>query len=518
LSVLSLVLFLSGTTLFAQDAAPEVVFTNSTPITVGTGTPNNGSLYPSPIAVSGLPTSLPTTPGSIKVTINNFSHTYSDDVGIVLVGPTGAALLLQDGAGDDPDMTGVTYSFSDAGTANLPDLTAWTAGTYKPTAYYSGDSFPAPGPLLAYANPGPINGGTATFASVFGGTNPNGTWKLYVRDFVNGDGGSLAGGWSIEFTGGTTPPANVQHVVDFNGDGKTDYAVVRNIGGTTGGQVRWFINLNGTTTTYGSDWGISTDFFLPVDFDGDSKSDIAVWRPATAANGGGVFYILQSNGNTVRIENFGLEGDDPSVVDDYDGDNKADLAVYREGAAAGQQSTWFYRGSLNNPSGNVTYVNWGINGDFPSPGDYDGDNKADFVVQRNNGGGQARFWLLQTTAGTDSVVFGTPSDSIVPGDYDGDGKTDIATARGVGGSIQWYVRPSSTGVVSGSPYATFGASATDFLAQGDYDGDGRTDPAVWRSSSTPGVSAFWVLGSTVGAYSVPFGAGGDYPVANFNVH
>jgi hypothetical protein len=227
---------------------------------------------------------------------------------------------------------------------------------------------------------------------------------------------------------------------------------------------------------------------------------------------------LQSNGNTVRIENFGLEGDDPSVVDDYDGDNKADLAVYREGAAAGQQSTWFYRGSLNNPSGNVTYVNWGINGDFPSPGDYDGDNKADFVVQRNNGGGQARFWLLQTTAGTDSVVFGTPSDSIVPGDYDGDGKTDIATARGVGGSIQWYVRPSSTGVVSGSPYATFGASATDFLAQGDYDGDGRTDPAVWRSSSTPGVSAFWVLGSTVGAYSVPFGAGGDYPVANFNVH
>jgi hypothetical protein len=313
---------------------------------------------------------------------------------------------------------------------------------------------------------------------------------------------------------GAVAPA--QHIVDFNGDGKSDFAVVRNTGGGAGGQLTWFINLTGTGTTYASAWGVSGDFYTPVDFDGDNKSDIAIWRggaPTVAA-----FYILQSATNTVRIDRFGQTGDDPSVVDDYDGDGKADPAVYRAGANAGDQSTWYYRGSLNNPSGNVTYIPWGQNGDFPAPGDYDGDGKNDFVIQRNNGGGQARFWMLQTTAGFNSVVFGTPTDVIVPGDYDGDGKTDLATIRGSGGQINWYVRPSSTGSVSGAPTAVFGASATDFPTQGDYDGDGKTDFAIWRPSATPGASTFWVLGSTSGAFGVPFGANGDAPVASYNRH
>jgi hypothetical protein len=313
-----------------------------------------------------------------------------------------------------------------------------------------------------------------------------------------------------------SPAAPPQHVVDFNGDGKTDFAVVRNTGGGPGGQITWIYNLNGPGTTSAYQWGVQGDFFTPVDFDGDNKTDIAVWRAGPALTA--AFYILQSQTNTIRIEPFGQTGDDPSVVDDYDGDGKADPAVYRAGALAGDQSTWFYRGSLNNPSGNVTFVPWGINGDFPGPGDYDGDGKADFVVQRNNGGGQARFWLLQTTAGFTSVVFGTPTDVIVPGDYDGDGKTDIATVRGVSGSYNWFVRPSSTGTISATPFAIFGSSATDFVAQGDYDGDGKTDVAIFRPSATPGATAFWALGSTSGVTGVAFGQNGDYPVANYNRH
>ena len=121
-------------------------------------------------------------------------------MGMVLKGPTGAALLIQDGAGDDPDMVNVTYSLADAGATDLPNLTAWAAGTYQPTTYYTGDSFPAPGPLTAYGSPGPTGGGTATFASIFNGTAPNGTWSLYVVDFVAGDDGEITGGWSIEIT------------------------------------------------------------------------------------------------------------------------------------------------------------------------------------------------------------------------------------------------------------------------------------------------------------------------------
>jgi hypothetical protein len=308
-----------------------------------------------------------------------------------------------------------------------------------------------------------------------------------------------------------------QHVIDFNGDGKTDFSVVRNTGGGVGGQITWFIGLNGPGTFYGIAWGVSSDVFVPVDYDGDGKTDVAIWRggaPSVAA-----FYILQSQTNTVRIVPFGQSGDDPTVVGDYDGDGKADPAVYRSGVNSGDPSTWFFLGSNNNPSNNVTFVPWGQNGDFPAPGDYDGDGKGDFVVQRSNAGGsQASFWMLQTTAGFTSVVFGTTSDVIVPGDYDGDGKTDLAVVRSSGGQYNWFVRPSSTGTVSGGPTAVFGLSATDFVAQGDYDGDGKTDFGIWRPSATAGASSFWALGSTSGAFAVPFGASGDYPVANYNHH
>lgn len=307
--------------------------------------------------------------------------------------------------------------------------------------------------------------------------------------------------------------AATQHVVDFNGDGKTDFAVVRNVGGGPTGQVRWFINYNGTTTTVASDWGLANDTFVPEDYDGDDKTDIAVWRDNNPNEG--TFYILQSQSNTVRIEPFGQSGDVPNVVGDYDGDGRADVAVYREGATAGEQSTWFYRGSANNPAGNITYVPWGTNGDFPAPGDYDGDDRHDFVVQRNDGGGRGRFWRKFANGATDTVAFGASGDLIVPGDYDGDGKTDIATARSVGGAIQWQYLSSQNATIN---YATFGVAATDFPVQGDYDGDGRTDFAVWRPSMTAGASTFWIFGSTSGAFGVPFGAQGDYPVANYNAY
>jgi hypothetical protein len=55
----------------------------------------------------------------------------------------------------------------------------------------------------------------------------------------------------------------------------------------------------------------------------------------------------------------------------------------------------------------------------------------------------------------------------------------------------------------------FGANG-DIPASGDYDGDGKFDPAVFRPSA-----ATWYLNrSTAGTGIVGFGANGDLPVPN----
>lgn len=194
-------LFLGFTVLSGAAQAGVTGFCNSAPITIADDAV--AGLYPSAVSVVGAPGSIT----GVVVTLNGFSHSFPDDVGIVLVGPGGQALLLQSGAGD-AGAVNATYSFTDTASGPLPDLTGWASGNYKPTNYLGTDNFAAPGPGTTYANPGPSGGGTATFASVYGGTTSNGTWNLFVADFAAGDAGAISGGWCIAFTG---TPVSLQH-------------------------------------------------------------------------------------------------------------------------------------------------------------------------------------------------------------------------------------------------------------------------------------------------------------------
>ena len=159
-------------------------FSNTAAITI----PDHGSAvpYPSSISVSGL-TGLVS---KARVTLNGLSHSFPRDVNALLVGPTGANVLLMSHTGGAHAVTNLTLTFDDAASASLPQTTALTAGSAKPTSFPAAVAFHAPAPAGPY--------GTA-LATVNAKT-PNGLWSLYVFDDSVGDAGSIAGGWTLELT------------------------------------------------------------------------------------------------------------------------------------------------------------------------------------------------------------------------------------------------------------------------------------------------------------------------------
>lgn len=336
--------------------------------------------------------------------------------------------------------------------------------------------------------PGQLNTATWTFNWTAPATNV-GNVTFYTAGLLGDNGGDDAGDRTVtsSFVVQPQPAVVIQHgFADFDADGKADPSVFRPSDGT------WFINRS-TSGFIAAQLGLGSDLITPADFDGDNKTDLAVWREAPAQEAR--FFILNSSNSTLRIEFFGQTGDSPVVVGDWDGDGKADPAVYRSNAV-GAQSYFYYRGSLNNPAGNVTYLPWGTTGDRPVRGDYDGDSKADAAVVR----GGVWYVRLSSNGTLRTYYWGIATDKLVAADYDGDGKTDPAVYRaGV-----WYVNQSLTGTPA---YYTWGLD-TDSPVPADYDGDGKTDPAVYRNG-------IWYLRlSSTGTMSAQaFGLASDRPIS-----
>lgn len=148
--------------------------------------------YPSTIELSGLAGTVV----DVRVTLFGLGHAFPEDLDVLLVGPSGqSAVLMADlGGGTDQPIEGVTITFDDAAPDAAPDRRQLIPGTFRPTTGDEGlgdccgfqGTPPAPS--------APYGGALAVFA----GTDPNGTWSLFVYDDTGGDAGEIAGGWELD--------------------------------------------------------------------------------------------------------------------------------------------------------------------------------------------------------------------------------------------------------------------------------------------------------------------------------
>jgi hypothetical protein len=268
---------------------------------------------------------------------------------------------------------------------------------------------------------------------------------------------------------------------DFDGDGKTDIGIFRPA------SAEWWYSRSSDNQVAATQFGQTTDKITPGDFTGDGKADIAVWRPST-----GEWFVLRSEDGSFFSFPFGTNGDVP-VPADYDADGKTDAAVYRPST-----NTWFI---LQSGGGGTRINQFGAAGDVPVVADYDGDGQADIAIFRP---GPGEWWISRSTAGILAFQLGAGTDKPVQGDYTGDGKADAAFFRPSTGF--WYIIRSEDFSFYSVPFGTNG----DVPAPGDYDGDGKFDTTVFR----PSQATWFINRTTAGTLITQFGANGDQPIPN----
>ncbi|MDQ3322626.1 MAG: VCBS repeat-containing protein [Acidobacteriota bacterium] len=316
---------------------------------------------------------------------------------------------------------------------------------------------------------------------------------------------------------------------DFSGSGRTSFATTNrapanrdSANGDLATNIVFRILNNGGAQGGGGQtvfFGLSnTDNITPGYYDADNRADIGVYRPSAAT-----YFIRPSSSTTANSFQgiqFGLPTDVTGREADYDGDGRDDLTVVRDGGA---NLTWFF---LRSSNGTVGVVNFGLpgftadngRGDYPIAGaDYNGDGRADLTVIRSNPNGGDTYFVGDANTGALILTaqwgeFDT--DFYVVGDYLGDRRADFAVYRAFQGGTNgtWFIRENGGG---GTVIRQFGltslASVTDRPICGDYNGDGKQDIAIYRSSN----SSFYLLNSPgFDTFTgVQFGQPGDFPVA-----
>jgi cytochrome c peroxidase len=303
--------------------------------------------------------------------------------------------------------------------------------------------------------------------------------RWYITDASAPNGFSVSQAFKFTVFGEASAVNHATHV-DFDGDRKTDISIFRPSNG------EWWYSRSTDSAVRALQFGLGTDKIVPADFSGDGKTDVAVFRQST-----GEWFILRSEDNSFYSIPFGQSGDVPAAGD-FDADGKADITIFRPSTG-----TWF----IQTQTQGTIIRQFGQSGDIPQTGDYDGDGKTDIAIFRPNEISGAEWWIARSSQGTIAATFGTATDKPVAQDFTGDGKTDIAFFRPNTG--EWFILRSEDASFYSVPFGTTG----DIPAPGDYDGDGKADTAVFR----PSTATWYINRSSQGIGIFTFGASEDLP-------
>jgi hypothetical protein len=299
--------------------------------------------------------------------------------------------------------------------------------------------------------------------------------------------------------------------LDFDGDGKTDIAVYRegSRSADVAPQTSYWYFLNTETGQSGVfQWGRTFDVPAPADYDGDGKTDVAIYRWwdfetgdtnewwVNKSTGGHQVLVYEPGYNKYSRNYFGTAGAETAQIYLVDTSQEPGedcfIGIYFVGDLGGNV--------LRKPINNICNVI-----PTPAPGDYNNDGLSEIAVFD---GQTFKVWYAPYGSGytTPDVTQSLNVDFAAPGDYDGDGKTDFAGTKSQAGRMLWRIKQSSSGAETEIDFGL----ATDKPVPGDYNGDGKTDIGVFRPSD----GSWWILYSGSGSIKTyVFGLSTDTPLA-----
>lgn len=343
---------------------------------------------------------------------------------------------------------------------------------------------------------------TATVIGYGGSASPTGNVSFLDTSFSNTSlgtatlGDATAGtGWLISQTPSIGANLSSEVAGDFNKDGIPDVAVLWS-DSTYGGSysITMLTGKGDGTFTAGTAFstGIGSQidpYMISGDFNGDGKTDLAIlsWNTSDdtsyittlISNGDGTFAAPQSNVAFQQSVFGGDSGAPGSVaIADFNGDGKLDLAIVGDDIAPGGITLLLGNGDGTFQAGPTFASNLDLG--RMATGDFNGDGIPDLALTNyDQFGGSPTIFLGKgdgtfTTKPTSLTLDYFPT-SIVVGDFNGDGIQDLAFSdlNGVeiamgNGDGTFTETPASPLVVPSELYS---------LTVGDFNHDGKPDLA-----------------------------------------